>query len=279
MAANPFRPSFGTTPPLRAGRDQAILAFADALDAGPGTPGRATLYTGARGVGKTVMLNQAEARAKERGWVVVSETATPGLIDRLVTEELPAPPPGWTSQTLSVASLASPSPWPGRGRARQQPGQSTHPRPAHPAGGPDRPSGPKRYRAVAHRRRAPRRRPYGSARPRRRHPRLLPRRAPDRVRGAGLPATVNDLLTDKVLTFLRRADRQHLDVDVVADAADAIQTPIEEAGRHLDDALDEVVVGTGGYPCLIQLVGCWTCRSTPTALTVDLRQARDGVLA
>jgi hypothetical protein len=47
-----FRPSFGVTPPLLAGRDTEILAFGDALDAGPGAPGRATLYTGVRGIGK-----------------------------------------------------------------------------------------------------------------------------------------------------------------------------------------------------------------------------------
>lgn len=50
------------------GRDAELLAFADAVDAGPGAPGRATLYTGVRGVGKTVMLNEVESAARERGW-------------------------------------------------------------------------------------------------------------------------------------------------------------------------------------------------------------------
>ena len=49
---NQFRPSFGVTPPLLAGRDTEIIAFGDALDEGPGAPGRATLYTGVRGIGK-----------------------------------------------------------------------------------------------------------------------------------------------------------------------------------------------------------------------------------
>ncbi len=39
----------------------------------PGPSGRATLYTGARGSGKTVMLNAVEDRAKERGWLVNTE--------------------------------------------------------------------------------------------------------------------------------------------------------------------------------------------------------------
>jgi len=43
------------TPPLLVGRNIEILAFGDALDAGPGDPGRA-LHAGAHGIGKRVML-------------------------------------------------------------------------------------------------------------------------------------------------------------------------------------------------------------------------------
>ena len=38
---------------------------------------------------QTIMLNEAEAQARSRGWLVVSETATPGLVDRLTGEHLP----------------------------------------------------------------------------------------------------------------------------------------------------------------------------------------------
>ena len=71
------------------GAGRRIVAFGDALDEGPGAPGRATLYTGARGMGKTVMLNEAEAQARQRGWVTVSETSVPGLMERLVSNRLP----------------------------------------------------------------------------------------------------------------------------------------------------------------------------------------------
>src|SRR6478609_8305751 len=86
---SPFRPSFGVTPPLVAGRDAIISEIADALESGPGAAGRAMLFTGNRGIGKTVMLNEAEAEARARGWVVISETATPGLLDRISKEALP----------------------------------------------------------------------------------------------------------------------------------------------------------------------------------------------
>src|SRR5688572_25431672 len=86
---NPFKPSFGVSPPLLAGRDSLIEEFADGLDDGPGSPSRATLYTGARGSGKTVMLNAVEDQARRRGWIVVSETAAPGLVERLTRRRLP----------------------------------------------------------------------------------------------------------------------------------------------------------------------------------------------
>jgi hypothetical protein len=73
--ANPFEPTFGASPPVPAGRERQIADFVDALDDGPGAAGRATLYTGTRGSGKTVMLNAIEDEARSRRWLVVSETA------------------------------------------------------------------------------------------------------------------------------------------------------------------------------------------------------------
>lgn len=83
---NPYRASLGVDPPLLVGRDEVLEDFEYALDNGPGTHERITVVTGARGVGKTVLLNSFEARAKERGWIVLSETATPGFCLRLAEE-------------------------------------------------------------------------------------------------------------------------------------------------------------------------------------------------
>ena len=35
------------------------------------------------------MLNAVEDRAKEHGWLVISETASPGFIDRITRQQLP----------------------------------------------------------------------------------------------------------------------------------------------------------------------------------------------
>jgi len=86
---NPFHASFAVSPPLLVGRDGMLDDFIEALEGGPGSAGRATLYTGARGSGKTVMLNAVEDRAKERGWLVISETVTPGFVARITQQHLP----------------------------------------------------------------------------------------------------------------------------------------------------------------------------------------------
>lgn len=81
--ANPFKPSAGSTPPLLVGRDEVLDDFAAALSDGPGAPGRLAFVTGARGVGKTVMLTKMGDIAHREGWVVIDETATQEIIDRL----------------------------------------------------------------------------------------------------------------------------------------------------------------------------------------------------
>ena len=86
---NPFHASFGVSPPLLVGRDEVLDEFSEALADGPGSSGRATLYTGARGAGKTVMLNAVEDRARERGWLVISETASAGFVQRIADQHLP----------------------------------------------------------------------------------------------------------------------------------------------------------------------------------------------
>ena len=55
---NPFRPSFGVSPRVLAGREDVIEEFDIGLDEGPGSPMRSVLVSGARGIGKTVLLGE-----------------------------------------------------------------------------------------------------------------------------------------------------------------------------------------------------------------------------
>jgi hypothetical protein len=261
LIQNPFRPSFGVTPPLLAGRDTEILAFGDALDAGPGAPGRATLYTGVRGIGKTVMLNEAENQARQRGWVTVSETAVPGLVDRLTAHRLPevAAALELSKTGRRVTGVAFPFQLGGitwqppaaehRADLRAQLGALTDHLSDHGTGllltvdelhRADRAGLRELAATIQH---------------------CFREERPIAFAGAGLPTAVADLLNDDVLTFLRRADRYHLGAVDPADVADALRTPLHATGHTITDpALDVATAGTGGYPFLIQLVGFWMCK-------------------
>ena len=258
MALNPFRPSFGVTPPLLVGRDAEVLAFGDALDAGPGAPGRATLYTGVRGIGKTVMLNEAETQARQRGWVVVSETAVPGLIERLIAQRLPEVAASLELSATGRRVTAVAFPFHLGGLTWQPPTAEDRPDlraqltalTDHLA---DHGTGLLLTVDELHRAdRAGLRELAATIQHLFREERSIA------FAGAGLPTAVADLLNDDVLTFLRRADRYHLGDADPADVEEALRSPLATAGYRITDrALGVATAGTGGYPFLIQLVGFW----------------------
>jgi len=86
MSTNPYHPGFGRSPSVLAGRDALIADVVDSLDGSGAGFGR--LLVGDRGVGKTVLLNAIEGRARELGWAVVTRqiirgSAVEGLLDAL----------------------------------------------------------------------------------------------------------------------------------------------------------------------------------------------------
>ncbi|MBC3185085.1 ATP-binding protein [Corynebacterium sp. zg-331] len=86
---NPFRPTFGIVPEVVAGRTGTVAQVSLALDESPGSPYRFTLISGARGSGKTVLLNLLEKEARERGWTPLRITASNAMLDKLTQTDLP----------------------------------------------------------------------------------------------------------------------------------------------------------------------------------------------
>lgn len=82
---NPFKPTAGKMPPILIGRQSIIDDFKEGLENGAGAPGRLMLITGQCGYGKTVMLTELGRVAKDAGWEVISETASEGMCDRLAS--------------------------------------------------------------------------------------------------------------------------------------------------------------------------------------------------
>lgn len=277
---SPFRPSFGVTPPWVAGRDDIVAEVADALQAGPGSAGRACLFTGGRGLGKTVLLNQVEAEARSLGWVVVSETATSGLIDRLIRDELPAvadllrqAPAG----RRRISGITLPSGLggldfdlpniPGPAGLRTQINALSDVLAGHDTGllitldevhaRAGRGDVTELCAVVQHTFREER---------------------PVAFAAAGLPAAVQDLLTSDVSTFLRRARRFVLEPLTEAQALDALRVPIANSGRTIA-ASDAEVMATASYgnPYLVQMIGDQAWRQHPAATAISSDDAVAGI--
>lgn len=275
---NPFRPTAGSTPPLLVGRDDVLQEFGDSLDDGPGSPARLALFTGPRGIGKTVMLSEVDGLALERGWVRLAETATPGMVRRLqhatthaLHELNPATAP---SRRVSGVTL----PVVGGGLTMSMPpaevvewraelGRLLDVLEANGTG----------LLVTVDEVHAGARDDLRDLAATVQH--LVREDREVSLAMAGLPAAVSDLLNDDVLTFLRRASRFELgDVDL-DHVADALRRTITDSGGAIEDAaLEEAATATGGYPFMIQLVGYHVWRTARTS-PIDLADVRAGVAA
>ncbi|MBK6968349.1 MAG: ATP-binding protein [Candidatus Neomicrothrix subdominans] len=80
---NPYNPGAGLRPVALAGRDRDIEAFEILADrAQSGKLARSVVFTGLRGVGKTVLLGELAGRALSRRWLVVQIEAEPTRFDK-----------------------------------------------------------------------------------------------------------------------------------------------------------------------------------------------------
>ena len=265
---NPFKPTAGARPPLLVGRDRALDTFAEGLEDGPGAPGLLTIFTGPRGVGKTVMLSEAEDTARKAGWVTISDTATVGLIDRTakamdrVLDELGDGPPSRKIISVNAAGFGiTTQPPPERDRSwRDRATEICTITATHETGllisvdeihAIDRTELTALAADVQH---------------------LIREGLPIALIVAGIPKAVSDLLNEKVSTFLRRADRVKL-VDVsLSEVQRAFTQTFRDTGVTITDAqVERAAEATGGYPFLIQLVGyhLWR-RAAKTPLTDEL---------
>ncbi|MFJ4028174.1 AAA family ATPase [Paenarthrobacter sp. NPDC089989] len=249
---NPFRPTAGATPPDLVGRGGVLDEFVYGLRIGSGAPGLLTIFTGARGIGKTVMLGAAEDLAIENGWAVISETATPGFLGRIgeamrrLATDLGDGPTGRRVTALSVAGFSVTTQlapeeqvdWRARGAAllrlldQRGTGLVITVDEIHAA---DRTELSQLAADVQH---------------------FIREGLPIGLIFAGLPAAVSDLLNEGVATFLRRADRIDLHAASIAEVQKSFSETFMAAGKGLPEGLAETAaLATGGYPFLIQLVG------------------------
>lgn len=269
---SPFRPSFGTTPAAVVGIQEEVNLFARALDGA--VRGRATLVTGPRGVGKTVLLNTFGEVADSRQWVTVREQASPGVVQRLTEARLPQLLEDLdTAETTKSSTVGFTLPVIGGGLTTRT--ESTIQMV------PDlrhrvmqvldllRPHGTGLLLALdeVHRTNVSELREITDV-----VAYAIAENAPLAFVAAGLPATINKLVNDDVSTYLRRAERIELKNFTADDTAVALRHPIEEAGRSIEaDALAAAVEASENYPYLVQLIGdfAWEAAAEAPVITAE----------
>lgn len=281
--ANPFKPSAGTQPPLLVGRGGFLDEFSESLEDGPGAPGRLAFVTGARGVGKTVMLTKLGLLAEQVGWVVIDETATAGLLDRLtrvvrvkrietgledrprtkaiklgfgrafeVTKEFDEPPADALDVRMELERLLEAPLMSGCGVLITV--DEIHTIATEEL---------EQLAAVTQH--------------------LLREGRNIALVMAGIPQAVDQLISDnaqrpRVSTFLRRAERMELGAVEVDDvAASFIQIAAEAGMEWPHDVAEMCATATGGYPFMIQLVGYHTWRAARGDETITQDHAEAGI--
>lgn len=270
---NPFTPSFGEIPAHLAGRDEIVNGIIRALGANHRRPELTTILVGARGTGKTTLLTLLAGKAEQAGWISVGSTALPGMLEDLEMQTYRRA--GHLLDTPADTRLA---------------GIET------PFGGVslehvNRSSGNWRYRME----------------------RVLDQlgekgigllftidevdpRLDEMVKFAavyqhfvrdghkvallmaGLPHNVSSLLSNKTVSFLRRAQTAKLGRISDYEVEGALLKTIEDNGRAAaPDGLKSAVSAIQGFPFLLQLVGFRAWDAHPEERTISARDFDHGI--
>lgn len=263
---NPFTPGFGQVPPFMAGRRYIIDNIRDAFENGPGDPNLTTIFTGARGTGKTTLLTLLADDSESRGWISARVSAVPGMLEDILQQAMRAGShmleparktrlnsigiggavsAGWSRDDSMPPSLN----W--RSRLTEMLDELEQ----HDCGlvitvdklqaGFDEMV---QLASV--------------------YQHLVTERRRVALLMAGLPYQVSRVLNDKSISFLRRAARHHLGRISDEDIRQALLDTVRSGGRDIEpEALAAAVKAIDGFPFMMQLVGyrMWT-------------QANDGVI-
>lgn len=267
---NPFRPTAGKMPPILIGRESDLADFFQGLRDGAGAPGRLMLITGQRGFGKTVLLTEFGRIARAEGWPVVSETASEGVCARIIDAlEVHSPRVSGVelNPSVNIAGVAGVS----VGRLSVERGVAARSlrlaiehrlKQVEPGKGlfisVDEVQAATRQDMID----------IGTAIQHVIRDQDLLDVPDSKKKGvafafAGLPSVVDELLDDKVLTFLRRSQRHVLAEVGIPDVRNALVQTIHENGKYISEALAlRTAESTMGFPYMVQLLGHYLWQSS-----------------
>lgn len=280
MSRNLFKPSFGTYPHLLVGRDQLLDEFEDAFDGILDPAGLTVLLSGQRGMGKTVLLDSYRRAAESAGWLVITESSSAGLLERLTRDHLPRllrdhsdePRTRLESASGTVGPLGGGVSW-----TERYPAESTLRSQITELTDALRPSGrglvitidEVQAADIEDLRKVGEIIQYG-----RREERLLA------FMGAGLSTPIEELLDHPGATFLRRAEHYPVGRVSRADVRAALAGTIADSGREIDvQALDLAADAVDGYPFMLQLVGYHSLKAHKATGPITTDEVNAGIAA
>jgi type II secretory pathway predicted ATPase ExeA len=269
---NPFTPSYGSIPPLFAGRREIISQVAFGLRNGPGDPNRSTVLTGPRGSGKTVLMHEIAAEAAGLGWISVYVVSNSVMLDEML-------------RRLHNAAREHVEE---RGGARIK-GVSVGGFGIELEYGAEEKSWEERLDGVVSalsaqgigvlfeidevRGSSERLRRFASM-----FQTFIGEGRQTALVMAGLPHNIDSLFRDKVISFIRRSRRQDLEPIDYAEVKYTLRETAGTAGKAIcEGALEIMARETAGFPYLIQLVGYEVWQAAGGRKRVTEEDARLGV--
>ncbi len=271
---NPFTPMFGKVPAYMAGREQIIADMLCAFEGNGADPNLCSIFTGARGTGKTALLTYLGYRAEQAGWVVASTTAIPGMLDDILqrlqgaaAHLLPAEP-ARRLHSVEVAPLGSvswesaPQPasnWRTKMTALLDQLAATDTGVLITVDELDASLDEMTELVTVY---------QHFVRENRKVALLM----------AGLPYRVSSLLSGRATSFLRRASRHDLGSIPPYEVKEAMRLTVEDGGKTVtDEALDEAAAAIDGFPFMFQLVGFRAWNASRTQDAISSEHVRQGV--
>lgn len=270
---NPFTPTFGEIPAHLAGRKTIIARTDEAFASQKRRPELTTLFSGARGTGKTTLLSLIADRASQNGWVVASVTAMPGMLEDIeIRSRKAAAHLMEGSEKVRVASVGIP-----------QIVELSFER------GDERDNWRSRIEQVLDVLDE-----FGTGllitvdevdasldemiqlaavyqhfvREGRKVALLM----------AGLPSNVSSLVSNKTVSFLRRAEMMPLGRIDDFDIEEAFRKTIEESGRTISAAdLAKATEAIAGFPFMMQLIGFRAWEEHPEEKAISAQDVRNGI--
>ena len=271
---NPFTPTFGSVPLLMAGRDRIIADILKGLDNGPGDPNRATIFIGARGSGKTVLLTKIAEEASSRGWIAANVNAEDGMLDEILIQihdnaaeflkpeslaHITSIKAGSFGVTRQIKESTRKTTWRSEATALLKELNEKDIGLLITIDEMNIETDEVRAMIVAF---------QHFVRERREVALIM----------AGLPQKISQLLRDDTISFLRRAFQHRLDPVDDNEVRLLMRRTIELAGRKIEpEALAYSVEHAEGFPFMIQLIGYQMWRQDPAKKTITLADAEEGV--